>query len=54
MVMNCSKNISAEIIAHPTHHFAMWTSEYKSELESTYPTGEAEISQEYALHYGGY
>ena len=46
--------VSAEISSHPTHHFAMQTSEDKSKLESTCPTGQAENSQEYALHYGGY
>ena len=42
---------NAEISSHPTHHFAVQTSEDKSKLESTSPTCQAEISQEYALHY---
>ena len=49
-----SADYSAEISGRPTRHFAVRTSEEKSKLGSTCPTGQAEISQEFALRYGGY
>ena len=45
---------SAEISSHPTHHFAMQTSEDKSKGKVFVLLDRFENCQEYALHYGGH